>query len=39
VVSWAIFGAGLEWSRNGRVGSAEEYANRAMDVIVGGLRT
>ena len=39
VVSWAIFGAGLEWSRSGGAGSAEEYADRALAVIVGGLRT
>ena len=38
VVSWAIFGAGLEWSRSGG-GSAKEYADRALAVIVGGLRT
>jgi AcrR family transcriptional regulator len=38
VFSWAIFGAGLEWSRGG-AGSAEEYADRALSVIVGGLRT
>lgn len=39
VVSWAIFGAGLEWSHGGGAGSAEEYADRALSVIVGGLRT
>ena len=39
VVSWAIFGAGLEWSRGGGAGTAEEYADRALPVIVGGLRT
>ena len=38
VVSWAIFGAGLEWSRGGGL-SAEEYADRALSVIVGGLVT
>lgn len=38
VVSWAIFGAGLEWSRGGGGGSAEEHADRALAVIVGGLR-
>jgi len=38
VVSWAIFGAGLEWSRGGGGASAEEYADRALSVIVGGLR-
>ena len=39
VVSWAIFGAGLEWSRGGGAGTAGEYADRALSVIVGGLRT
>jgi len=38
VVSWAIFGAGLEWSRDGDAGPVEEYADRALSVIVGGLR-
>jgi AcrR family transcriptional regulator len=37
VVSWAIFGAGLQWSRGGEVGSAEEFADQALLVIVGGL--
>lgn len=39
VVSWAIFGVGLEWSRGGASGTAEEYADRALSVIVGGLQT
>lgn len=38
VVSWAIFGAGLEWSRGGDAGSAEEYADQALSAIVGGFR-
>ena len=38
VVSWAIFGAGLQWSRHGEVGSAEEVADQALPVIVGGLQ-
>jgi len=38
VVSWAIFGAGLEWSRGGGGLSAEDFADRALSVIVGGLR-
>ena len=37
VVSWAIFGAGLQWSRNGESGSAEEIADQALSVIVEGL--
>jgi len=38
VVSWAIFGAGLQWSRGGEVRSAEEFADQALSVIVGGLQ-
>jgi AcrR family transcriptional regulator len=38
VTSWAIFGAGLEWGRTGGT-SAEQYADRALSLIVGGLRT
>ena len=38
VVSWAIFGAGLQWSRDGEIGSAERVADEALSVIVGGLR-
>ncbi len=37
VVSWAIFGAGLQWSRNGVPRSAEEIADQILSVIVGGL--
>jgi AcrR family transcriptional regulator len=37
VVSWAIFGAGLQWSRNGASRSAEETADQVLSVIVEGL--
>ena len=37
VVSWAIFGAGLWWSRNGEHPPAEEVADQALEVIVEGL--
>jgi AcrR family transcriptional regulator len=37
VVSWAIFGAGLRWSQGGEPGSVEEYADRALWAISGGL--
>ena len=39
VVSWAIFGAGLRWSRGGEPGTVEEYADRALSAIAGGLRS
>jgi AcrR family transcriptional regulator len=38
VVSWAIFGAGMEWSRNGGARSAEEFADEVLSVIVEGLQ-
>ena len=38
VVSWAIFGAGLQWSRGGEIHSAEEFADQSLSVIVGGLK-
>lgn len=38
VVSWAIFGAGLKWSRDGEVGSVEEFADQTLSVIVEGLQ-
>jgi AcrR family transcriptional regulator len=38
VVSWAIFGAGLQWSRGGEVHSVEEFADQSLSVIVGGLK-
>jgi len=37
VVSWAIFGAGLRWSRGGESGTVEEFADRALSAIAGGL--
>lgn len=38
VVSWSIFGAALDWSRNGAAPSSEEVADHALSVIVGGLQ-
>ena|SRR5215210_2901908 len=38
VASWAIFGAGLQWSRGGKFGSAREFADQALSLIVEGLR-
>jgi AcrR family transcriptional regulator len=38
VVSWSIFGAALDWSRNGAAPSSGEVADQALAVIVGGLR-
>ena len=38
VVSWSIFGAALDWSRNGAAPSSEEVADHALAVIVGGLQ-
>ena len=38
VVSWAIFGAALDWSRNGAAPSSEKVADHALAVIVGGLQ-
>ena len=37
VVSWAIFGAGLRWSRGGESGTVEEFADQALSAIAGGL--
>jgi hypothetical protein len=36
-VSWAIFGAGLQWGRNGAPRPAEETAGQVLSVIVEGL--
>jgi hypothetical protein len=36
VASWAIFGAGLRWSRGGEPGTVEEFADQALSAIVGG---
>ena len=38
VVSWSIFGAALDWSRNGSAPSSEAVADHALAVIVGGLQ-
>jgi AcrR family transcriptional regulator len=38
VVSWAIFGAGLNWSRNGAARSTDEVADQALSVILEGLQ-
>ena len=38
VVSWAIFGAGLKWSRDGEVGSVEDFADQVLSVIVKGIQ-
>ena len=37
VVSWSIFGAALDWSRNGAAPSSDEVADQVFSVIVGGL--
>lgn len=37
VMSWAIFGAGIQWSRSERTLSAEEWARRVVAVLVGGV--
>jgi AcrR family transcriptional regulator len=36
-VSWTIFGAGLQWSRNGAGRAADEVADQVLKVIVDGL--
>jgi AcrR family transcriptional regulator len=36
-VSWAIFGAGLQWSRDDAGPSADEVADQVLEVIVYGL--
>jgi hypothetical protein len=38
VVSWAIFGAALDWSRNGVARSSDEAADEILSVIVEGLQ-
>jgi AcrR family transcriptional regulator len=38
VVSWAIFGAGMEWSTKGGARSAEGFADEVLAVIVEGLQ-
>jgi len=37
VVSWAIFGAGVRWSRDGAAESEERFADRVVSVIDEGL--
>ena len=37
LVSWAIFGAGLQWSRGEAGASVEEVADQALRVIAEGL--
>jgi AcrR family transcriptional regulator len=37
VASWAIFGAGLQWSRDGAGRPADEIADQVLKVIVEGL--
>jgi hypothetical protein len=38
VVSWAIFGAGVRWSRDGAAESEERFADQVLSVILEGLR-
>jgi AcrR family transcriptional regulator len=38
VISWAIFGAALDWSRNGTTRSSNEVADQALSVILEGLQ-
>jgi AcrR family transcriptional regulator len=38
VVSWAIFGAALDWSRDREAPSSKEIAEQALSVIVEGLQ-
>jgi AcrR family transcriptional regulator len=38
VISWAIFGTALDWSRNGTARSPEEVADQVLSVIVEGLQ-
>jgi len=37
LLSWAIFGAGVEWSRGGRERSAEDWAQGVVSTLVGGV--
>ncbi len=37
VISWAIFGAGLKWSKNGQTTSAERLAAEVLALLTGGL--
>jgi cation transport ATPase len=38
VLSWSIFGAALDWSRNGAAPSSDEVADQVLSVIVEGLQ-
>lgn len=37
LLSWAIFGAGVEWSSGDRRRSAEEWAREVVGILVGGV--
>ena len=37
LLSWAIFGAGVEWSRGGRERPAEEWAREVVSTLVDGV--
>ena len=37
LLSWAIFGAGVEWSRGGRQRPIEDWAHDVVDTLVGGV--
>lgn len=37
-VSWAIFGAAVEWSRGSRQGSPDKQVAQLVDLVMGGLR-
>jgi AcrR family transcriptional regulator len=37
LLSWAIFGAGVEWSRGSRERPAEEWARDVVSMVVGGV--
>ena len=37
LLSWTIFGAGVEWSRGGRERTAEEWARSVVGTLVGGI--
>jgi AcrR family transcriptional regulator len=37
LLSWAIFGAGVEWSRGERARPAEEWASDVVGTLVGGM--
>ena len=37
LLSWAIFGAGVEWSRGGRRSPAAEWARDVVGILVGGV--